>query len=104
MSTNNICFYEENQKKYALESLNMPLMKFSDDLSLCNHISRLFYKVFVVILKNLSAVIRVNTVINFRFEKGIVKQVPSLADFQSYYIPPPWGWGGGGAGGGSYCF
>ena len=34
MSTNNICFYEENQKNIASVSLNTPLMKFSDDLSL----------------------------------------------------------------------
>ena len=34
MSTNNICFYEENQKNIAQLSLNTPLMKFSADLSL----------------------------------------------------------------------
>ena len=33
MSTNNKCFYEENQKNIAKVSLNTPLMKFFADLS-----------------------------------------------------------------------
>ena len=54
MSTNNICFSEENQKKYCVSIIKYALMKFSADLSLSVPVLAGFftyYKFFLVILK-----------------------------------------------------
>ena len=54
MSTNNICFNKENQKKYCVS-----IIKYAPDLSLkCSRIKRLFYYKFFSNFEKLEPTVR----------------------------------------------